>query len=116
RRAERAGRRAGADRTGRVGSAGADRGHRWCPVTAPAVRITGLVHRFGSGIQATAAVDGLDLTVAAGEVFGLLGPNGAGKTTTLRVVNTLLPVQEGRVSVFGLDVARHAMAVRRLLG
>ena len=49
-------------------------------------------------------------------MFGLLGPNGAGKTTTLRVVNTLLPVQQGRVSVFGLDVARHAMQVRRLLG
>ena len=78
----------------------------------PAVQITGLVHRFGDA----RAVDGLDLTVAAGEVFGLLGPNGAGKTTTLRVVNTLLPVQRGRVSVFGLDVARHAMQVRRLLG
>ena len=58
------------------------------------------MHRFGRGADAAAAVDGLDLTVAAGEVFGLLGPNGAGKTTTLRVVNTLLPVQEGRVAVF----------------
>jgi ABC-2 type transport system ATP-binding protein len=81
-------------------------------MTVPAVEVAGLVHRFGDA----RGVDGLDLTVAAGEVFGLLGPNGAGKTTTLRVVNTLLPVQQGRVSVFGLDVARHAMAVRRLLG
>jgi ABC-2 type transport system ATP-binding protein len=85
-------------------------------MTTPAVEITGLVHRFGGGADVTAAVDGLDLTVAAGEVFGLLGPNGAGKTTTLRVVNTLLPVQQGRVTVFGLDVSRHATQVRRLLG
>ena len=59
-------------------------------MTTPAVEITGLLHRFGGGADAVAAVDGLDLAVAAGEVFGLLGPNGAGKTTTLRVVNTLL--------------------------
>jgi ABC-2 type transport system ATP-binding protein len=61
-------------------------------------------------------VDGIDLTVGRGEVFGLLGPNGAGKTTTIRVVNTLLPVQEGDVKVFGVDVRREPMAVRRLLG
>ena len=83
------------------------------PVDAPAaVEIAALEHRFGD----VSAVDGLDLTVPAGEVFGLLGPNGAGKTTTLRVVNTLLPLQQGRVAVFGLDVSRNATAVRRLLG
>jgi ABC-2 type transport system ATP-binding protein len=78
----------------------------------PAVEVRGLVHRFGDAV----AVDGLDLTVRAGEVVGLLGPNGAGKTTTLRVVTTLLPVQRGSVRVLGLDVARDAMAVRRRLG
>jgi ABC-2 type transport system ATP-binding protein len=78
----------------------------------PAVAVTGLVHRFGDAV----AVDGLDLTVPAGEVVGLLGPNGAGKTTTLRVITTLLPVQEGRVTVLGLDVARSATQVRRRLG
>jgi ABC-2 type transport system ATP-binding protein len=78
----------------------------------PAVEVTGLVHRFGDAV----AVDGLDLTVPAGEVFGLLGPNGAGKTTTLRVITTLLPVQEGRVAVLGLDVARSATRIRRRLG
>ena len=77
-----------------------------------AVAVTGLVHRFGDAV----AVDGLDLTVRAGEVGGRLGPNGAGKTTTLRVITTLLPVQEGRVTVLGLDVARSAMQVRRRLG
>ena len=79
---------------------------------AIALECTGLVHRFGE----TVAVDHLDLRINAGEVFGLLGPNGAGKTTTIRVLNTLLPVQEGSVRVFGLDVRRHATDVRRKLG
>jgi ABC-2 type transport system ATP-binding protein len=77
-----------------------------------ALECTGLVHRFGD----TVAVDHLDLRIQAGEVFGLLGPNGAGKTTTIRVLNTLLPVQEGSVRVFGLDVRRRATDVRRQLG
>jgi ABC-2 type transport system ATP-binding protein len=77
-----------------------------------ALECRGLRHRFGDH----AAVDGIDLVIRPGEVFGLLGPNGAGKTTTIRVVNTLLPVQEGEVSVFGYDVRRQPMAVRRLLG
>jgi len=71
-----------------------------------------LRHRFGDHL----AVDGVSLTVAAGEVFGLLGPNGAGKTTTIRLLNTLLPLQGGSVSVFGHDVQRAPMAVRRMLG
>ncbi len=78
----------------------------------PAVVVRDLRHRFGSHV----AVDGIDLTVKRGEVFGLLGPNGAGKTTTIRILNTLLPVQEGHVEVFGHDVSRSTMAVRRLLG
>jgi ABC-2 type transport system ATP-binding protein len=77
-----------------------------------AVVCKGLRYRFGD----TVAVDGIDLTVRRGEVFGLLGPNGAGKTTTIRVLNTLLPPQEGEVEVFGYDVRHSAMAVRRLLG
>ena len=81
-------------------------------MSALAVECTGLVHRFGE----TVAVDRLDLTIPAGEVFGLLGPNGAGKTTTIRVLNTLLPVQEGSVRVFGFDVRRQAFDVRRHLG
>jgi ABC-2 type transport system ATP-binding protein len=62
------------------------------------------------------AVDGVDLDVEHGEVFGLLGPNGAGKTTTIRIINTLLPVQEGSVEVLGFDVRHAPMAVRRRLG
>jgi ABC-2 type transport system ATP-binding protein len=64
----------------------------------------------------TIAVDGLSLSVAPGEIFGMLGPNGAGKTTTIRAITALLPVPPGTISVFGLDVARRRMAVRRLIG
>ncbi|MEU0806920.1 MULTISPECIES: ATP-binding cassette domain-containing protein [unclassified Streptomyces] len=72
----------------------------------------GLRYAFG----ATKAVDGLELSVRTGEVFGLLGPNGAGKTTAIRCITTLLPVPAGMVRVFGHDAAKERMAVRRLLG
>jgi len=81
-------------------------------MTVPALECRGVRQRFGE----TVAVDGVDLTVEAGEVFGLLGPNGAGKTTLIRLANTLLPVREGAIRILGHDVAREPMAVRRLLG
>ncbi|MGW1624636.1 ABC transporter ATP-binding protein [Streptomyces sp. NPDC002172] len=77
-----------------------------------AVACTGLSYSFGE----TKAVDGLDLGVGEGEVFGLLGPNGAGKTTAIRCITTLLPVPAGMVRVFGHDTGKDRMAVRRLLG
>jgi ABC-2 type transport system ATP-binding protein len=77
-----------------------------------AVEIRALRHSFGD----TTAVDDVDLTVAATEIFGLLGPNGAGKTTAIRVLTTLLPAGAGSVEVFGLDVRTRKMAVRRLIG
>ncbi|WP_051580572.1 ABC transporter ATP-binding protein [Pseudonocardia acaciae] len=80
--------------------------------TQTAVRCVGLYQRFGD----TVAVDGLDLEVRRGEVFGLLGPNGAGKTTTIRMITTLLPAPPGAIEVFGVDVARRRTAVRRLIG
>ncbi|MEU9336884.1 ATP-binding cassette domain-containing protein [Streptomyces sp. NPDC048290] len=80
--------------------------------TDDAVSCTGLSYAFGS----TKAVDGLDLTVREGEVFGLLGPNGAGKTTAIRCITTLLPVPAGMVRVFGRDSASDKMGVRRMLG
>jgi ABC-2 type transport system ATP-binding protein len=69
-------------------------------------------HSFGDFV----ALDGVDLVVPEGEVFGLLGPNGAGKTTLLRLINTLLPLQEGSIDVLGHDVRRGKMAIRRGLG
>lgn len=77
-----------------------------------AVEATGLVKRFGNVV----AVDGVDLTVRAGEVFGVLGPNGAGKTTMLRMLTTLLPIDAGLARVFGVDVAAHPHQIRQLVG
>jgi ABC-2 type transport system ATP-binding protein len=77
-----------------------------------AVECRNLRYTFGD----TLAVDGVDLSVECGEIFGLLGPNGAGKTTAIRAITALLPVHSGTISVFGLDVARRKMAVRRLIG
>ncbi|MER5501733.1 MULTISPECIES: ATP-binding cassette domain-containing protein [unclassified Streptomyces] len=62
------------------------------------------------------ALDGVDLTVESGTVFGLLGPNGAGKTTTVRILTTLLRPDEGRASVAGYDVVRQANDVRARIG
>jgi ABC-2 type transport system ATP-binding protein len=77
-----------------------------------AVRCEGLVYAFGEH----RAVDGIDLEVRPGEMFGLLGPNGAGKTTTIRILTTLLRVPQGVAAVLGHDVARERMTVRRLIG
>ena len=77
-----------------------------------AIECEGLRHRFDE-VQ---ALDGVTFDVATGEVFGLLGPNGAGKTTTIRVLTTLLPAGAGLAAVFGMNVRRHQMAVRRVIG
>jgi ABC-2 type transport system ATP-binding protein len=78
----------------------------------PAIEAEGLVKHYGK----TKALDGLDLTVAQGTVYGLLGPNGAGKTTAVRVLATLLRADGGRARVLGHDVAADAPAVRRTIG
>jgi ABC-2 type transport system ATP-binding protein len=74
-----------------------------------AIETIALVKSFG----ATRALDGLELTIRGGSVYGLLGPNGAGKTTAMRVLTTLLQPTSGTARVLGLDVARDAAAVRR---
>lgn len=78
----------------------------------PALDVTGLVYAY----KQNRAVDGIDLRVEPGSVYGLLGPNGAGKTTAIRAITTLLPIPAGMVSVFGRDPARDQMGVRRSLG
>lgn len=75
----------------------------------PAIETRGLIKRFG----AKTAVDGLDLSVRRGSIYGLLGPNGAGKTTTVRLLATLLRPDGGQALVLGHDVATEAEAVRR---
>jgi len=62
------------------------------------------------------AVDGIDLEVRQGEIFGVLGPNGAGKTTAIRMLATLLPIDAGQARVFGVDVVREPHRVRQLVG
>jgi ABC-2 type transport system ATP-binding protein len=76
------------------------------------VVIEKLVKRFGD----FTAVDGIDLTVDKGEVFGFLGPNGAGKSTTIRMLCGLLRPTSGRARVAGFDVSREAEAVRQHIG
>ena len=72
----------------------------------------GLVKRFGP----TVALDGIDLAVRTGSVFGLLGPNGAGKTTAVRILATQLQPDGGHAAVCGHDVVDHAHQVRQLIG
>jgi ABC-2 type transport system ATP-binding protein len=75
-----------------------------------------LVRHFGSGDDLVRAVDGVDLQVEAGEIFGFLGPNGAGKSTTVRMLTTLLRPTSGKATVAGYDVVQQADQVRRSIG
>src|SRR5689334_20389051 len=85
-----------------------------CP-TAPAVEMRGLkrVFKRSRGSPEVVALDGVDLRIERGEVFGLLGPNGAGKTTAIKILNTLLYPTSGEARVAGYDVVRDAQEVRR---
>lgn len=76
---------------------------------SPAIEVTGLVKAFG-GLR---ALDGLDLTVRAGQIHGFLGPNGAGKSTAIRVMLGMYRRDAGAVSVLGLDPARDAATITR---
>ena len=77
-----------------------------------AVRSENLVKRYGRD----RGLDGLDLEVHRGEVYGFVGPNGAGKTTTIRLIMDLLRPTSGRLEVLGLDPARDGVALRRRIG
>jgi len=98
--------------------------------SAPAVEVTGLTKVFEKGRrtisqrlrrqpdrrEAFVAVNGIDLRVERGEIFGVLGPNGAGKTTTLRMLATLLEPTSGEAKVLGIDVTTHPREIRANLG
>ena len=77
--------------------------------SAPMIEAEGLAKSYGG----TVAVQDLSFDVGRGEVLGLLGPNGAGKTTTLDMLTTLQPLDGGRATVAGYDVATQARQVRR---
>jgi lipooligosaccharide transport system ATP-binding protein len=77
-----------------------------------AVRGRGLRKRYGS----LTAVDGIDFDVARGECFGFLGPNGAGKTTTMKMIYGLAAIEEGELTVLGLDVRTERRAVKSHIG
>ncbi|WP_411503717.1 ATP-binding cassette domain-containing protein [Brevibacillus centrosporus] len=77
-----------------------------------AVEARGLVKTFGEN----RAVDGVDLNVRAGSIYGVLGPNGAGKTTTIRMLATLLRPDAGQARIFGHDVVKESHIVRQLIG
>jgi ABC-2 type transport system ATP-binding protein len=78
-----------------------------------AIEVTNLVREFKGGVR---AVDGIDLHVAEGEIYGFLGPNGAGKSTTVKVLTTLLPPTSGTARVAGYDVSREGSKVRASIG
>ncbi|MFD0620205.1 ATP-binding cassette domain-containing protein [Paenibacillus sp. GCM10027629] len=77
-----------------------------------AVEARGLVKTFGDN----RAVDGVNMNVRAGSIYGVLGPNGAGKTTTIRMLATLLRPDAGSASIFGHDVQKESQIVRQLIG
>jgi len=85
-------------------------------VTHPVIDLENVSKRYGKGEKAVDALNGLNLQVPAGSLFGLLGPNGAGKTTTLRILATLLAPSSGRVQVAGLDALADPRGVRARLG
>jgi ABC-2 type transport system ATP-binding protein len=80
---------------------------------ANAIEAHELVREFRKGPR---AVDGIDLAVGTGEIYGFLGPNGAGKSTTVLMLTTLLPPTSGRATVGGFDIAREGAKVRAAIG
>jgi ABC-2 type transport system ATP-binding protein len=78
-----------------------------------AIEVRGLVREFKKGPR---AVDGIDITVAEGEIYGFLGPNGAGKSTTVLMLTTLLPPTAGTATVAGFDIVKQGAEVRGAIG
>src|SRR6188472_3653871 len=80
---------------------------------AHGIEAAGLARTFKGGIK---AVDGIDLRVEPGEIYGFLGPNGAGKSTTVHMLTTLLPPTSGTARVAGFDIVKQGPQVRSSIG
>jgi len=80
------------------------------------IEVRGLEKEFGRGEKAVKAVNGVELTVAPGEIYGFLGPNGAGKSTTVLMLTTLLPPSGGTAKVAGYDIVQDGPKVRAHIG
>ncbi len=80
------------------------------------IEMKGLSKTYGSGADATRALDNLTLDVHRGEIFGYLGPNGAGKTTTIRMLLDLIRPTAGAAAIFGLDVREQSVDIHRRIG
>jgi ABC-2 type transport system ATP-binding protein len=87
------------------------------PQAPTAVAVESLTKRFvvGRRKKPVVAIDNVSLTITRGEIYGVLGANGSGKSTLIRLMSTLLTLDEGRVEVFGHDIVRDEMAVKRLI-
>src|SRR3954470_5601593 len=83
------------------------------PFASPGIEVEGLVREFKGSIR---AVDGIELRVEPGEIYGFLGPNGAGKSTTVLMLTTLLPPTEGTARVAGFDIVKEGPRVRSSIG
>jgi beta-exotoxin I transport system ATP-binding protein len=86
--------------------------HQSQPIERSSIRLENVSKRYRGG----GGIENVNLEVGAGEVFGFLGPNGAGKTTTIRLLLDLIRPDDGRISIFGLDVRRDSVAIRRRIG
>ncbi len=81
-----------------------------------AIETRGLRREFGDGAGKLVAVDGVDLSVRAGQFFGFLGPNGAGKSTTIKMLTGLLAPTAGSISILGRDLSKEPVEVKRQIG
>ena len=81
-------------------------------MSEPLVTARGLTKRFGD----FTAVDGVDFDIPQGKAFGFLGPNGAGKTSTMKMITTVSPITEGKMTVFGIDPTADGRSIRKRLG